>query len=295
VKIFVNYLRLSAFICGLFLFGCRGTRQTQNQAYYGPTEPLHVVVEKINENNSKIQTLWARGDFDAEVFNDKGKKYPLVGDAVLQYRPSRDLLMVGTKPAIGRIFTAGSNNDRYWLIVRDNDEGGTMWWGEYASVSGPDPKAMPVRPDLLLQVLGITAANPNLLQEPAPVMRFNNDADAYMLVWSIKAQDRWVAQKEIWYDRATFLPRLVVLFDPNGRIVLRAYLSQPKPIGDESDAPKIATRYQLFFPETKTKLNLTLTDVKFSSRGFPKDATFAFPNDDQLPAKVINIDAPPAQ
>ena len=292
----IHYLRLSAFICGFIaLFGCKPTATSLPNAYYGKTEPLHVIVEKINANNSKIQTLWARGDFDAEVIDDRGKRFTLVGDSVLQYRPTRELLMVGTKPAIGRVFTAGSNNDRYWLIVRDNDKGGTMWWGEYAAVGGPDLKAMPVRPDLLLQVLGITIANPDLLQEPAPVMRFNNDADAYMIVWSVKAADRWVAQKEVWYDRQTLFPRLVVLFDGNGRIVLRAYLSDPKPIGTEPDAPKIATRYGLFFPETKTKLNLTLTDVKFENKGFPRDATFAFPNDDQLPAKVINIDAPPAK
>lgn len=295
IRAFKHYLRASACICGLIvLAGCR-TTDVQRPIYDGPTEPLHVVVEKINQNNSKIASLWARGDFDADVVDEKGKKFTIVGDSVLQYRPNRDLLMTGTKAAIGRVITVGSNNDRYWLIVRDNDEGGTMWWGQYAAVGGPDIKAMPVRPDLLLQVLGVNSIEPNLLQEPAPVLRFNNDADAYMLVWSVKADDRWVAVKEVWYDRQTFLPRLVVLFDANGRIVLRAYLSQHQPVGAETDAPKIATRYELFFPETKTKLNLNLSDVKASQKGFPKDATFQFPNDDQLPSKVINIDAPPAK
>ena len=61
-------------------------------------------------------------------------------------------------------------------------------------------------------------------------MRFNNDADAYMFLWNVKLPDRWAVQKEIWYDRATLLPKLVLLFDENGRVVLRAYLSNYKSV-----------------------------------------------------------------
>ena len=61
-------------------------------------------------------------------------------------------------------------------------------------------------------------------------MRFNNDADVYMFVWSIRGIDRFIAQKEIWYDRATKQPRRVYLFDDNGRVILRAFLRNHAPL-----------------------------------------------------------------
>jgi hypothetical protein len=45
----------------------------------------------------------------------------------------------------------------------------------------------------------------NFLQQPSPVMLFNNDYDAYMILWTVMLPDRWVAQREIWYDRKTKL------------------------------------------------------------------------------------------
>ena len=50
-------------------------------------------------------------------------------------------------------------------------------------------------------------------------MRFNNDAWAYMLVWNKPLRDRWAAEKEVWYDIVTKLPKLVLLFDANGRVL----------------------------------------------------------------------------
>jgi len=49
-------------------------------------------------------------------------------------------------------------------------------------------------------------------------------------VWNVRVPDRYVAQKEVWYDRKTKLPIKVLLFDPNGRVVLRADLSKHKPV-----------------------------------------------------------------
>jgi hypothetical protein len=112
-------------------------------------------------------------------------------------------------------------------------------------------------------------------------MRFNNDEDAYMLVWNKPLTSRWVAEKEVWYDRKTKLPKLILLFDANGRIILRAYLR------DHQDVPetggKIATSYDLYFPENKSRMSFRLTDVKpyitNKRLRIPNPGSFAFPEE----------------
>jgi hypothetical protein len=254
----------------LFSGGCPS--QKKELGYYGPTDPILTVVDDINQNNQRIKTLWAKGDFSAWI--------------------------TGEKCRVGRVFDIGSNDTEYWLIVKPEID--MMWYGDYRRVAAPTTRPgaqIPIRPDLLLEILGIGEIDTDLVRQPVPVMRFNNDADAYMLVWNVKATsapDRWVAQKEVWYDRATKRPKLVALFDENGRIVLRAYLSEHKPIaGAAKPAPQLASKYDLYFPQTDTKMQLTLGDIRAKNdKGFPTDASFAFPGTEAA-AQTINLDEPP--
>jgi hypothetical protein len=135
----------------------------------------------------------------------------------------------------------------------------------------------------------------NFTQLPAPVMRFNNDADAYMFIWNGKLPDRWVAVKEVWYDRRTLLPRLVLLFDENGRIVLRAYLSNPRRVKvenlPEDQWPMVATEYRLYFPDSGSTLSLHLTDVALHGpHNVPNDRSFRFDPERTGTSKVIQLD-----
>jgi hypothetical protein len=153
-----------------------------------------------------------------------------------------------------------------------------------------------MQPALLMEVLGVTAFETNFAAPPAPVMRFNNDADAYTFIWIVPAGDRFVATREVWYDRATKRPKLVVLYDFNGRVTLRAYLMNHQPVQMENlpreQWPSVATEYDLFFPDTGAKLNLRLDTVKLKNKGAPSQATFNFTPDARRlgVSKVIQLD-----
>jgi hypothetical protein len=114
-------------------------------------------------------------------------------------------------------------------------------------------------------------------------------------VWGSPLPDRWAAQKEVWYDRETKLPRLVVLFDENGRVVLRTFLSEHQPVEVEGaareDWPRVARRFELYFPDTGTTMSLQLSDVELRRGPVPNDASFAFPGDRAGVSKVIRVDA----
>jgi hypothetical protein len=259
------------------LAGCAKPLPT-HPTYYGPTDPLDKVVQDVNANNEKVTTLRCAHTFEATLVDDKGKARTFSGGGYLLYMKPDKLLL--TASGVIPYFEIGANEDRYWFTAFP-DEVSTQWWGEKAKFSDKAARQIPIRPDLILEVLGVSEIETNLLQPPVPVMRFNNDQDAYMIVWNKPLTTRWAADREIWYDRKTKLPRLILLFDANGRVILRAYLSDPEPVPETGG--QIATRYDLFFPDTKSRMSLHLTEVRPYIQQkrvrIPNPGSFAFPQE----------------
>lgn len=283
----------AAILVGMMLCGCTG-RTEKIAGYYGPTQPLSEVVAAVNENNAAIPTLYARIDrLEANIVDPKTNKTHFVnasGDIFV--RKPKDLLLRAKKDPIGEVFELGSVEDRYWMTVFVEQD--TMWWGWHRNSGKPCVRNMPIRPDLVGEVLGITELDTDLLHIPAVTMRFNNDLDVYMLVWNVKGTGHWYAEKEVWYDRKTLLPRKVLLFDQNGRIVLRADLANPMPIQVPNRPserwPKMATYYDLFFPETKSRMTIQLGELALTTRnGNPKPGTIRFPEEPPVKS-IIQID-----
>jgi hypothetical protein len=295
LKFQILNLCLSVFICGC-IFGCHAQPKQQIVGYYGETDPINKVVADVNHNSEQISTLRGAGQFEAWI-NDQKKTNYVNGQITMLYQRPALMRLVGKKDIAGTIFELGSNEERYWVIIGGGQD--TMWTGTWKNIDKVDPKQIPIRPDLMLEVLGVQSINTNLLEQPVPVMRFNNDTDAYMLVWNVKLQDRWVAQKEIWYDRETKLPKLVNLYDENGRVVLRAYLSDHKPLEvsgvPEQQWPKVATKYRLFFPPNQSKMNIDLDDVALKRNNAPNERSFTYPGDRAGVSRVIDLDEQPAQ
>ncbi len=278
-------------LAALLAAACAPEKPVGPQPYLGPTESMAAVVAAINANNQPIATLWATHDFEAWIVDENHDEHFVNGRGVLLYQKPFGLLLQGKKD-LGKVFEIGSNRDRYWLTLLMGPE--TMWWGDYANLAKPRARhAIPIRPDAFMEILGVGDIDTDFRREPAPVMRFNNDADAYMFVWSFPGPDRRIAQKEIWYDRASKRPTLILLFDPDGRIILRAYLSDPRPIitdgVPDDQRPVIAGTYRLYFPENGSKMTLRLSEVRASKRGIPNDRTFAFPTNPEV-SHIIQID-----
>src|SRR5688572_13964548 len=229
------------------LVGCCPKPPPPRQPYEGPTEPMSSVVNAINANNQRLPTIWARHDFRAKVVDDRRKTHIVNGDGAILYRQPQGLKLVGNHVGVGTVFEIGSTEQHYWLkMVPEVD---TMWWGHYRHLGKPCAQPIPIRPDLVLEVLDVGLVNTNFNEPPVPTMRFNDDEHAYVFVWNVKLPDRWVAQKEIWYDVKTYRPRRVLLYDENGRVVLRADLANHQPVklpNDRADQPPphVATEYR---------------------------------------------------
>lgn len=281
------YLRSSAFICGciFFICGCVGRVKPPPAGYYrGPTQTMSEVVGAINENNRKLPTLWMRHNMRAVIVDpnkrgDKGTK--ISGDGHIIYRSPQELLFKASAPGV-ELFELGCNPDEYWLSI-PFEKVDTMWWGRFKHLGQPCAKPIPIRPDLILEVLGVFQINPDLTQPPVPTMRFVNESDAYVLTWIKRSDDnqRFVTVKEVWYDRATKRPRRVLLYDENGRVLLRANLSNHDPVELEAAPrdqwPLVATRYALVFPDTGTTMDIEVESAMLRRKNVPNDATFRRP------------------
>jgi hypothetical protein len=280
----------SAIFSGLVLL-IAGCCPTPKEAYFGPTLPMTEVVRSVNGNNEQIPSLFANMDFAVDIVDEHGKTSGVSGSGVLNYRRPGDLLVRGSKDFVGPIFEIGSNKESYWLQLIPQVE--TAWYGYYANLGKPCVRPLPIQPDMLVEVLGISTFNTNFLAQPVPVMVFDHENDAYVFTWSARLDQRWAAKKQITYDRKTLQPTRVRVFDENGRTILRADLSSPKPI-EVADVPqdrwpKIATKYEMYFPQTQTHLSLSLFDAVLKKGRVPNDLTFRMPEGDRWGVKKENV------
>src|SRR6266550_1877274 len=69
-----------------------------------------------------------------------------------------------------KYFEFGANEERYWFTAFP-DEVSTQWWGEKKKFNEQSAKQIPIRPDLILEVLGVNEINEDVLEPPVPTMR----------------------------------------------------------------------------------------------------------------------------
>jgi hypothetical protein len=256
-------VRSSAFAIFIFILSgcCCHPTPPEHHDYIGPTDPMDIVIRDINRNSSRIPTLWTALNFTANIIDpNKHTATAVSGDGILMYSRPNSLLVTCDKDVAGQVFQLGSNNDQFWVKIRSSGDAFNYWWGHYANLGKPCCRAIPIRPDMVLEVLGVGVYRSNFLQMPAPVMRFDNSADAYIFDINQPVGDRWETQEEIWYDRQTKLPVKVLLYEADGRVALKADLSQQTPVVSDGvsseQSPQIARHYDLFFPDTGTKMTL---------------------------------------
>jgi len=147
--------------------GCGGPAKGKPaRAYWGTTLAMTDVVQRINQNNQEIPTLWASHGYKATVVDDHKKTHTFTGDGALLYRGPREMRLIGNKEFVGTVFEVGSTNDRFWLkLVPEVD---TMWWGNYRNLGKPCAQEIPLRPDLVVEVLGVGTIDTNFNTLPAP-------------------------------------------------------------------------------------------------------------------------------
>ena len=163
--------RQSGFLLLLLLAaGCQPPTP-ESQPYDGPTDPMWKVVADINYNNAKVPSVYAPLEYKATLVDKQhdNRTSTISGDGSLLFRRPQSLLLRGTKDLAGEVFAIGSNDTEFWMKVGGDVD--TTWWGHYANLGKPGCKPIPIEPDLLVEVLGVSIFNSDFLQQPVPVKR----------------------------------------------------------------------------------------------------------------------------
>jgi hypothetical protein len=284
------------------LAACAGcvteVRDTRGDVLNRPLLTLPALVEKVNANNAKLPTLWARGYIDAAIVEEPGAPARILnGSVFVLHRKPDQLLLKAEKDLVDDLFELGTDGERLWLWLPTED---IAYVGEVGRIDPQAAARLPLRPDLVLQVLGIGLIGEDLQAFPAPLLEVNPDAETYMVRFvEPAASGPWLkVAKQVEYlipdDPADLpLPAKVILSDDDGRPVLVARLSNHREI---EGGATVATRFRLFFPETGTKMRIELDVLELRRgrgiRAVPSAASFNFDPQRRGADRVIDLGRP---
>lgn len=302
-------LRTLAILALLLVTGCYAAPRHVADSDTPPLPPalsLPELVERINENNQKLPSLWAKGYFEALIIEERGgKPSPVLNGTItaLHLKPDR-LRLKAEKDIFNDVFDMGTDGERLWIGLPLEKQ------AYIGTVDNIDPEAtegLPLRPDLILQVLGVNLLPTDLTSWPAPVLEYNPDVGLHMVRFVEPAelgQPRLKVSKQVWYEvpsepELAPLPVKVILSGDDGRPLLVANLSRHARVGTGDDAPLVATRFLLYFPDTGSKMRIDLNEddlalVRRTRRtSVPNAASFRFSPSDVGATEVFTLDRQP--
>ena len=284
----------------LLLAGCKTAASDAVRAD-GEVLNLPELVRRVNANNERLPSMVARGYLEAVIVEEAGGDGRYVNGAVnvLHLKPGR-LLIKADKDAIGGLFELGTDGKKLWFHDDLNDV------AYVGTIGNLDPRAaaeLPLRPDLVLQVLGVNLLQTDLTKFPAPLLEVDPQNGLMMVRFvepAVLGVPRLRVSKQVWYELPAEpgglpLPRKVILSDDDGNAVLLADVGDFTRVGGD-DGPVVARRFGVFLPQTGSKLRIELDRLALrDGRGFravPNERTFAFDPAARRMESVVDLDRP---
>jgi hypothetical protein len=208
-------------------------------------------------------------------FYEEGKKKPHKEslDVKLRVNPPAEIYLQGDKSIMAKAFILGSNEDVFWLTIRPK-EGVHIWgkWSEQDSAGG-----LEINPRILLEALGIGQIDTH------GDWSLSNDG-AYDI---LTKKERGVTTKKIHVFCCDYRPRMIEVFDSQGRPIATAELDRYQQITDSFLVPSLTRVTTLPRDETEKPLKITvnLTSIQ-SSKEWPG---LLFEHRDSLMRGIKNV------
>lgn len=219
------------------------------------------VVEALAALQAQSQNavpLKAHGNSILE-FYEEGKKKPRKEslDVKLRVNPPAEIYLQGDKSIMAKAFMIGSNEEVFWLSIRPKEVSIHIWgkWSEQDSAGG-----LVINPRNLLDALGIG--------------RIDTDGD-----WSLENEgaydiltkkERGVTAKKVHVFCCDYRPRIIEVFDSQGRLIATAELDRYREIAEGFFVPSLIRVTTLPRDETEKpfKITVNLTSID-SSKEWP--------------------------
>jgi len=283
---------LLTLIAALGLSACTGPAPPMAPGYYGDTITLEQLVGRVNENNDRLPTIWAREHFQAVLVDrTKNQATHIDGYGNLLYT-SPNQMKLTAKNEVADLFDMGSDGSQFWLHEKHDQ---IFWWGTYADAEGGDADQIPVRPIWCWKSWGSARSTHFCFASPRPCC---GSTISPMSTCSIGRRSSPVTGPRsrrfgTTADAASQTRVAVRCQGPRRPVGDPFQLPAVEwPAGDPSSWPMMATQFNLYFPYTGSSMAFELSDLTLSHNGFPNAATYRMPDPAKLAAsgvKVIHI------
>ena len=210
-KVFLAAVLLS------FVVGCPPQQQ--------PLDPIEMrqAVAIVNDNTARITScIKAEGSVSGHFVDATGHRQHYDLHASCQVIAPLHTYM-SLKSGLGtQEMLLGSNHEQYWVHIRLDDD--TYRYGTHAALQDQPLSAMPLRPDLVIEALGLNALPEDTTGTAGPVQRIVDEYQQLIFL-AYESDSQGIIHKEYWLDR--YEPRLVrrIIFrDAMGRVVMDSRL-----------------------------------------------------------------------
>lgn len=276
----------------MVLIGCQSAAKTDDAV----TVDVNALREAHNRRVAKIEQFWSRAVLEARWTDAAGEKHYEQGDGPLIVRRPAELALAIGK--LGETFLwLGANGERYWLFDLHPPQGEptAAYVGRFDQFTEQTAAKLPIpiRPDRLISLLGITALPGADEQAPIPTV---DDAGATFIIPLGDSLDG--PRMYLRLDAADARPQHVTITHADGVILLHAALDAYQPLqragSPPGDWPDLPTRITVTSEPYDATLTLHLdapTDGKTHDK--VKDAQFDFDTLVKMlrPRKVVSLDA----
>ncbi len=256
-----------------------------------PPEPTAVVRERFNANNRRIdRPVYCRDVRVQGRFRDaQGRTHHFSGQGRFLFERPRNLYLdISHGLGVG-VARFGSNEQEYWGWVQAEVNQG--WHGRHENLYLPRNQQMPLRPDRIIEALGM---NELPVGHPGELLWFRRCLDAPPVDDLLYVRDlgtgQGILERQYWLSRRSPFMAVVIQFtDALGRPRLKSFLDDYAPIG-QTDGPLAARQVTLQIGADADQMKLEFGRLEF--RDAPP-AAFARPSIAEWPvAEVIDLDAP---
>ena len=245
-------------------------------------QEIHV----LNDRSALLSKLRLTGSVNLTLTGRHGGTSTFQAHAVLLVDQNRvpHLLLVGTY--LGQdAFEMGMNRQIYWLIDHQHK---IAYVGRVALADRVPTGVMPLRPQRVLQMLGIT---PVILNDQTRIAMFNvpHTGRYNLLLLNSGGGSLDHIKRQISISRYTGQVREVRLYDRRGRVIAYSDLSDYHPLGQAFDGVELPTRIIIHYLDAHAEMEF---HVRHAVLHIPGKSAFIFASPSFQGLKVADMDNP---
>ncbi|MBI1373703.1 MAG: hypothetical protein GC159_13315 [Phycisphaera sp.] len=270
----------------MMLSGCATT--PRDDAPVGEAISYASVRARYNVRADRVKQMWVRSVVEVRWKDDDGKHFEQGDGPLILRKPDDVALSVGK---LGNtMLWLGADAQRFWLFNLNPPKGEakTAYVGYHADVGkhGMNRLPIPVRPNQLIDLLGITA-----LPDGPAVARRTTSGDVTVTVQQSGAGGTY--EQVYVLDAETMMPK-AISFRSGGEVYVTANLTNYKPLRISEVAPGswplVPGRIEINAPKENATMTLFLTDPIDGAERI-RDTQFDFERLAKAlkPAKIVEL------